>query len=61
MVAAIRIDINTFTLAIVHLSINVEMVPTVDCVHDHGDGSLKHCLLSAVISTLGTTAYSTCR
>ena len=56
MVAAIGIDTNTFTLAMVHLFIKVEIFTKVGCVHDHGEGSLKHCLFSAMINKLGTKA-----
>ena len=61
MVAAIGIDINTFTPAIVLLSVSVVIAPKVNIAYDHGYGFLKHCLLSTVINTLGSTAYSTRR
>ena len=54
-------DINTFTPAIVLLSVSVVIAPKFYYAHDYGYGFLKHCLLSNVINTLVTTAYSTRR
>ena len=61
MVAAIGIDINTFTPAVAPLSVSVVIAPKVDYAHDHGYGFLQHCFLSTVIKTLDITAYSTRR